>query len=98
LLDRLSYDRRGQAAGLMGTILVGFIVALVAMNLTGTMSGVAENSARLYENVDGHASVLPSQTGAPPLIRLSGGLLWAIAIVAVVIGIALGALKHSGVM
>jgi len=85
-------DRHGQAAGLMGTILVGFIVALVAMNLTGTMSDTASTASGDV------ATNLPNQTGAPPLIELSGGLLWAVAIVAIVIGISLGALKHAGVM
>lgn len=92
MLGRLFHDRRGQAAGLMGTILVGFIVALVAMNLAGTVSKTASDAA------DNMESKLPLQTGGPPLIELSGGLLWAVAIVCVVIGIALGALKHSGVM
>jgi hypothetical protein len=88
----LANERRGQAAGLMGTILVGFIVALVAMNLTSTMSQTAQDAS---DNMEAN---LPTQTGAPPLIELSGGLLWAVAIVAIVIGISLGALKHAGVM
>ena len=90
-LKRLLVDRRAQA-GLMGIVLMGFIVALVAMNLTPTVSRTAENAAAEMENK------LPDQTGGSSLIELSGGLLWAIAIVAVVIGIALGALKQAGVL
>jgi len=36
---------RGQAAGLMGIILVGFVAALIAMNFSGPMSDTASDSA-----------------------------------------------------
>jgi hypothetical protein len=97
----------------MGTVLVGFIVALIAMSLSGTMSQTAQDASENIYHIENGGYVnypidnstlwvqtgnLPGQTGAPPLIELSGGLLWALVIVCIVLGIALGALKYTGIM
>ena len=90
----------------MGIILVGFLTALVAMNLTSTVTSNPKTASDSYENMgyqvnppeDNTWVAYPSPEGAQGLIGLSGGLLWAIVVVAIVIGISLGALKQAGVL
>lgn len=89
---------KGQGVGALGLIVGGLIAALVLYSTAGTVAKTTENAALYSDNLGiPNLADNASHSSHSPLYRL-GDLFWAIAGIAVVSGVAIGALKVSGVV